>query len=256
MESYLSTGTINDILELSQDIVERVGDCSNFERKVKANSIFWKNVRHIDGLTLQQDIFSSKARIIDSKGVQKANGSITAMSEKLERMISKEFLRPGDVIGISRGAYEHYGIYSGRGKVIHYAGDTTDFKGTVSIHEAPFDEFLKNNADYFVISFEGKYPVKIHSSTKFVSGGYFDCGGIEWKSKYSAKETLERARSRIGETKYSIINNNCEHFAMWCKTGTSESTRVIMIARYMLARGTSLGSIRENRNDIVGYLAG
>ena len=56
--------------------------------------------------------------------------------------------------------------------------------------------------------------------------------------------------------KYDILNNNCEHSAMWCKTGTSESTQVKMIARYMLATGTSLGSIRENRNDIVGYLAG
>lgn len=43
---------------------------------------------------------------------------------------------------------------------------------------------------------------------------------------------------------------------MWCKTGTAESTQVKMIARYMLATGASLGSIRENRNDIVGYLAG
>lgn len=256
MESYLSTGSISDIMELSQDIIERVGDGSNLERKVKPNSIFWKDVRKIDDLTLQQDCFSSKARIIDSKGVQKANGSITAMSEKLERMTAKDFLRPGDVIGISRGAYEHYGIYAGSGMVIHYAGNTSDFKGAISIHEAPFDEFLKSDTDYFVISFEGKYPVKIHSSTKFVSGGCFDCCNIKWKSKYSAEETLERARSRIGEAKYSIISNNCEHFAMWCKTGTAESTQVKMIARYMLATGASLGSIRENRNDIVGYLAG
>ena len=53
-------------------------------------------------------------------------------------MTSADFLRTGDVIGVSRGVYEHYAIYAGKGRVIHYAGDTSDFNGRITIHEAPF----------------------------------------------------------------------------------------------------------------------
>ena len=34
---------------------------------------------------------------------------------------------------------------------------------------------------------------------------------------------LSRAQSRIGEEKYNLLTNNCEHFAMWCITGRSEA---------------------------------
>lgn len=43
---------------------------------------------------------------------------------------------------------------------------------------------------------------------------------------YTPKETVQRAESRLGEKKYNIATNNCEHFAIWCKTGVSESTQV------------------------------
>ena len=37
---------------------------------------------------------------------------------------------------------------------------------------------------------------------------------------------MDRALSRLGENKYNLIFNNCEHFAIWCKTGISESYQV------------------------------
>ena len=43
---------------------------------------------------------------------------------------------------------------------------------------------------------------------------------------YSPEETLARARSRIGEDRYNLVLNNCEHFAIWCKTGLSKSYQV------------------------------
>ena len=129
-------------------------------------------------------------------------------------------------------------------------------KGKVSIHEAPFEEFRKNSTDYFVVFFEGRYPVKIHALTKFISGSCFDCCNIKWKRKYSPEETLKRAYSRIGESKYSVISNNCEHFAMWCKTGSAVSTQVRKIVKYVITTGMGFGSVVESRRDIVGYLAG
>lgn len=246
--------TNENLLEQENNFIDMVGDCPNLEPKVKLNSLLWKSVYHRGGLTLQKDCLSNRARIVDARGIRKANGSFLAMREKMDRMLSDDFLRAGDVIGVSRGAYEHYAIYAGDRRVIHYAGETSDFIGRVSIHEAPFEEFLKGSSDYFVISFEGKYPVKIHHSTKFISGGYSGCCGIKWKKKYSPDETLKRAYSRIGEAKYSVIKNNCEHFALWCKTGNAESTQVKSIARYLVAAGVSLSNIAESRGDIIGYL--
>lgn len=43
---------------------------------------------------------------------------------------------------------------------------------------------------------------------------------------YSGKEIVERARSQIGENAYNLALNNCEHFAIWCKTGLRESSQV------------------------------
>jgi predicted ATPase len=52
---------------------------------------------------------------------------------------------------------------------------------------------------------------------------------------YSGKETVERARSRIGEDKYNLVFNNCEHFAIWCKTGISESSQVSAVLSLLAA---------------------
>lgn len=52
---------------------------------------------------------------------------------------------------------------------------------------------------------------------------------------YSPAETIKRARhpGKYGfdglngkEYRYSVLCNNCEHFAMWCKTGVSDSKQV------------------------------
>ena len=37
---------------------------------------------------------------------------------------------------------------------------------------------------------------------------------------------MERARSKIGHKGYNLVNNNCEHFALWCKTGLAMSSQV------------------------------
>jgi len=43
---------------------------------------------------------------------------------------------------------------------------------------------------------------------------------------YSPEETVTRARSRLGEKEYSLLLNNCEHFAIWCKTGLHKSYQI------------------------------
>jgi hypothetical protein len=38
---------------------------------------------------------------------------------------------------------------------------------------------------------------------------------------------VQRALSRVGERRYSLAGNNCEHFTTWCATGIAISQQVI-----------------------------
>jgi hypothetical protein len=49
---------------------------------------------------------------------------------------------------------------------------------------------------------------------------------VRTKSPYDTEGKLLRAQSRMNEAQYSPVSNNCEHFARWCTTGTSESRQV------------------------------
>ncbi|MBQ9376511.1 MAG: lecithin retinol acyltransferase family protein [Schwartzia sp.] len=43
---------------------------------------------------------------------------------------------------------------------------------------------------------------------------------------YTASETLARAIGRIGENLYNVKENNCEHFAFWCKFKVRISSQI------------------------------
>ena len=135
------TNNITAFLDLEQDLVDRMGDCPNVERKTHGESLLWRTIESRNGWALQQRTLSRKARIVGEDGRQKGNGSIAAMREKMNRLMADEFVWPGDVIGVSRKLYEHYGIYVGAGRVIHYAGEGGDFGGKLSITETKTDDF-------------------------------------------------------------------------------------------------------------------
>jgi len=116
---------------------------------------------------------------------------------------------PGDVIYVKRmgDLYRHYGIYAGHNRVIHYAGHGGDWGDDVSIHEAPLSEFLQGSRRFTVCDFKTRSNIP----------GYH---------LYTREETLQRACRRLGERNYNLITNNCEHFALWCRTGISSSSQV------------------------------
>jgi hypothetical protein len=37
---------------------------------------------------------------------------------------------------------------------------------------------------------------------------------------------IDRARSRLGERRYRLLRNNCEHFSEWCIVGEPRSAQV------------------------------
>lgn len=125
---------------------------------------------------------------------------------------------PGDIIFCDRGFYSHFGIYVGELNVIHFDSNFIDkvtgykdpriaktdvekFRCEDKIYTIPPQELLSVIDDY--CSFEdGKYNF------------------------YSPEETVKRAYGRLNAPKkenYSLLGNNCEHFAIWCKTGIHDS---------------------------------
>jgi hypothetical protein len=98
----------------------------------------------------------------------------------------------------SRGGYEHHGIYAGAGKVVHYAGFAAGHcRGPVV--EVTLDCFAAGNA----------IAIRLHPC-----------------AQYMGTEAVQRARSRLGENRYRLLTNNCEHFCAWCLSGESRSQQV------------------------------
>ncbi len=91
-----------------------------------------------------------------------------------------------------QGVYEHHGIDCGDGTVIHYR------KPSETIERTSLTTFARGNKIYVK-----QYP------TCFIPD-----------------VAIQRAKSRLGERKYNLLFNNCEHFATWCKTGVSYSQQI------------------------------
>lgn len=225
-------------------LVESLGDMPNIESPTLGGHFFWVTLAEVDGWKLQRNKLTKHCRILDPDDIRKAWGSENAMAKALQRLeaapqsLVHEFNQVdyGDVIGVNRGLYEHYGVYLSHDRVIHYASANGDFfGGQIRIHETTLSHFVKPSEPFFVCKFPEEYgePSKISLSASPLSSAFFS----QWTSMlnfmkrnhyrlYSPEETVQRALSRLGETNYNLASNNCEHFAIWCKTGISESHQV------------------------------
>lgn len=92
------------------------------------------------------------------------------------------------------GLYEHHGIDCGDGSVIHYS------------KAEPEAEVRRTSIHAFAM---GSPVMQKPQPLSFV-----------------ADVVIQRAESRLGERRYDLFFNNCEHFANWCKTGRSESEQL------------------------------
>ena len=59
---------------------------------------------------------------------------------------------------------------------------------------------------------------------------------IKHDSCYDPEEVVTRAKGKIGERDYNPITNNCEHFALWCKTGISSSEQVNSFGEFVMKK--------------------
>ena len=93
-----------------------------------------------------------------------------------------------------QGVYEHHGVDCGDGSVIHYR------KPSEVVERTSLEIFSRGHKIY---------------AREYTEGFCFIPDVV-----------VDRAQSRLGEKKYNLVYNNCEHFATWCKTGISDSKQV------------------------------
>ncbi len=141
------------------------------------------------------------------------------------RPIALSDLREGDHVCVRRGGliYSHHGIYVGRGQVIHY----TDAEGFVrkndsKIVQTSLDEFLRG----------GELRRRAH------------------RNSYSPEKVVRRAKQSLLESRYSLLWNNCEHFATYCVTGKRRSRQVRRVvyaagSAAIVVAGAALANLRR-----------
>jgi hypothetical protein len=132
-----------------------------------------------------------------------------------------ECLVAGARLVVYRRGYRHHGLYAGGGRVIHYAG-------------------------------RGDYPrgcVEEISLQDFIGNRPFHVGAVP--DRVRACDIVRRARSRLGECRYDLLTNNCEHFCNWCELGESRSQQVESLAKpvrlLVHAAATLAGSVPLSR---------
>ncbi|EJN23320.1 NC domain-containing protein [Pseudomonas sp. GM78] len=105
---------------------------------------------------------------------------------------------PGSHLITARNGYVHHGIYLGERQVIHYAGMCGGFETG---------------------------PIEIIQLTGFANGRQVRVRR-QMQPGFKPERVLQRALSRVGERRYRLLTNNCEHFCYWSLFGKSESPQV------------------------------
>jgi hypothetical protein len=103
----------------------------------------------------------------------------------------------GDHVCVDRVLYVHHGLWLGGDRVVHYSGEPGDVK----------------NAEIAIVTV-----------ADFLKGGRLRA--LVYPSPFEADEIVARAMSRLGERRYSLLVNNCEHFVSWCRLGVPRSLQV------------------------------
>lgn len=160
-------------------------------------------------------------------------------------------LEYGDIIRVDRGIYYHYGVYADDRTVYQYANrESNEISEKATVHCTTLERFARggkvqklefsNVLTSFSVTVkedEGSEP-KIKSVSDYLKWIKQVCKALainpvdfmkmlkeirgDYKI-YSPEETIRRAESRLGEATYNLALNNCESYAMWCKTGVNIS---------------------------------
>ena len=130
----------------------------------------------------------------------------------------------GDHLVTPRTGYTHHGLYLGNQQVIHYSGKSAHDQG--SIQQVTLEEFCDGKACRV-----RDYPFRV----------------------YGRKESVERAKQRLGEAHYSILFNNCEQFVAWCIMGFGYSEQINSVGSAAIQ--TKMLMETQGTQAVVSYVA-
>jgi hypothetical protein len=139
------------------------------------------------------------------------------------------------------GLYSHHAIDCGDGSVIHYTGPS---RHESTVARTPWDDFSRGSEVrvrdyrelYALLARRGDPAMRADRALRRALDAL---RGLAIDTlDFSPDAVIARAQSRLGENRFDIVLNNCEHFASWCKTGLSESRQVEALWRASLAPWT------------------
>ena len=126
--------------------------------------------------------------------------------------------RKGDIVRVALGSLYHYGVFVSEDEIIQFG-------------YPPLPEFAEQNKEPRVCAVD---------ADTFCCGRIIERGEPEHGDKKTARtpdEAVQAARSRLGEGGYSIIHNNCEHFARECVLGVRMCEQEAEMRRKWQQRG-------------------
>lgn len=119
----------------------------------------------------------------------------------------------GQHLEISRGFYNHHGIYIGDNKIIHYSSPPESNSDGVGVLQILGQDSEVNT-------------IHVTDVKNFERDGMPTAVLYSRDSVYPPLKVVARANNRLGENGYNLWGNNCEHFATWCKIANAESAQI------------------------------
>lgn len=120
-------------------------------------------------------------------------------------LVGREEPPAGAHLVTRRLGFVHHGICVGAGRVIH-SGAVSGILPRGPVEEVSLEDFSRGR------------PVSVRSAVP---------------ARFTPQEVIARARSRLGEDRYDLLRNNCEHLCEWCLHGRARSYQVERLTSWL-----------------------
>eukprot|EP01080_Neovahlkampfia_damariscottae_P004350 gene4350-7706_t len=183
----------------------------------KLYDLSYKKLRSYFPTFQNEDSSEEKKKIVKIESEKKTTNFSDYFKWKNDENEKKHDLKIGDHIFVWRYfLYNHHGIYIGNDEIIHFSGEPFKFQESTYIPK--------------ITGFVEKTNLQ-----KFLKGGnisiqqYGDKIGMIGIYSSEPEVVLKRANILLKNSKlidYNLFFNNCEHLAIWCKTGYKFSVQI------------------------------
>lgn len=140
------------------------------------------------------------------------------------------------------GVYKHHGIDCGDGSVIHYT--SPGWRDRRRIERTSMEDFCRDDdlevIDYTefrrILEAADSTEKLLRSAQRRYNRMLDSLRGLALDELDPSEDAvIERAESRLGESSFDLVSNNCEHFSAWCKTGISNCEQIDAVWKVSLS---------------------